>query len=69
MAAQDLDLYIYSCIHARVTCGKVTTGVTYPFTIIQIRFHQLDRIHYYRGEKLWLKLPPNIRQMEEKEEF
>ena len=24
---------------------------------------------YYRGAKLWLKLPPNIRQMEEKEEF
>ena len=24
---------------------------------------------YYKGAKLWLKLPPNIRQMEEKEEF
>ena len=30
---------------------------------------EAKKIPYYRGSKLWLKLTPNIRQMEEKEGF
>ena len=39
------------------------------FYLPKPKTEEVKKSPYYRGAKLWLKLPPNVRQMEEKEEF
>ena len=39
------------------------------FYLPKPRTEEAKKSPFYRGAKLWLKLPPNIRKMEGKEEF